>query len=53
MPVETPAQSCRAVQEETNMRFCYAHRRFTLYPQSVNSWDLSSENYSEIGRAHV
>ena len=47
MPVETPARACRAVQEETNMRFCYAHRRFTLYPQSVNSWDLSSENYSD------
>ena len=29
------------------MRFCYAHRRFTLYPQSVNSWDLSSENYTD------
>ena len=47
MPVETPVRSCRAVQEETNMRFCYAHRRFTLYPQSVNSWDLSSENYTD------
>lgn len=29
------------------MRFCYAHRRFTLYPQSVNSWDLSSDNYTD------
>lgn len=29
------------------MRFCYAHRRFTLYPQSVNSWDLSTDNYTD------
>ena len=29
------------------MRFCYAHRRFTLYPQSVNSWDLSADNYTD------
>jgi sugar phosphate isomerase/epimerase len=29
------------------MRFCYANRRFTLYPQSVNSWDLSAENYTD------
>lgn len=29
------------------MRFCYAHRRFTLYPQSVDSWNLTSENYTD------
>jgi sugar phosphate isomerase/epimerase len=29
------------------MRFCYAHRRFTLYPQSVDSWNLSPENYTD------
>ena len=29
------------------MKFCYAHRRFTLYPQSVDSWDLASENYTD------
>ncbi len=29
------------------MRFCYAHRRFTLYPQSVDSWNLSAENYTD------
>lgn len=28
------------------MRFCYAHRRFALYPQSVDSWNLSVENYT-------
>jgi len=28
------------------MRFCYAHRRFALYPQSVDSWNLSPENYT-------
>ena len=29
------------------MRFCYAHRRFTLYPQSVDSWDLTADNYTD------
>ncbi|MDP7090795.1 MAG: sugar phosphate isomerase/epimerase, partial [Dehalococcoidia bacterium] len=29
------------------MRFCYAHRRFTLYPQSIDSWNLAPENYSD------
>ena len=29
------------------MRFCYAHRRFTLYPQSVDSWNLSEGNYTD------
>ena len=29
------------------MRFCYAHRRFGLYPQSVDSWNLSVENYTD------
>jgi len=29
------------------MRFCYAHRRFTLYPQSVNSWNLGPDNYTD------
>lgn len=28
------------------MRFCYAHRRFTLYPQSVDSWNLAPDDYS-------
>ncbi len=28
------------------MRFCYAHRRFTLYPDSLNSWDLTPDNYN-------
>ena len=35
------------------MRFCYAHRRFTLYPQSVNTWDLSAENYTDEFLARV
>jgi sugar phosphate isomerase/epimerase len=30
-----------------DMRFCYAHRRFTLYPQSVDTWDLSPDNYTD------
>ena len=29
------------------MRFCYAHRRFTLFPQSEDSWNLSVENYTD------
>ena len=29
------------------MRFCYAHRRFALYPQSVDSWSLSPDNYTD------
>lgn len=29
------------------MRFCYAHRRFALYPQSVDSWNLAPDNYTE------
>jgi sugar phosphate isomerase/epimerase len=29
------------------MRFCYAHRRFALYPQSVDSWNLAAENYTD------
>ncbi len=29
------------------MRFCYAHRRFTLYPQSVDSWNLTADNYTD------
>ena len=32
---------------EKQMRYCYANRRFTLYPQSVDSWDLSPENYTD------
>ena len=28
------------------MRFCYAHRRFTLYPQSVDTWDVHPDNYT-------
>ena len=29
------------------MRFCYANRRFTLYPDSLNSWDLAPANYND------
>jgi sugar phosphate isomerase/epimerase len=29
------------------MRFCYAHRRFTLYPDSLNSWDLQPDSYND------
>ncbi len=29
------------------MRYCYAHRRFTLYPQSVDSWSLTPDNYTD------
>ncbi len=29
------------------MRFCYANRRFTLYPDSLNSWDLTPSNYND------
>ncbi|MSQ09157.1 MAG: sugar phosphate isomerase/epimerase [Dehalococcoidia bacterium] len=28
------------------MRFCYAHRRFTLYPDNLNSWDLQPDSYN-------
>ncbi len=28
------------------MRFCYAHRRFTLYPDTLNSWDLTPDAYN-------
>ena len=28
------------------MRYCYAHRRFTLYPDALNSWDLTPDAYS-------
>lgn len=28
------------------MRFCYAHRRFTLYPQSVDTWNLHPDDYT-------
>ncbi len=28
------------------MRFCYAHRRFTLYPQSIDSWNLEPDDYT-------
>ncbi len=28
------------------MRFCYAHRRFTLYPKSIDSWNLHPDDYS-------
>lgn len=28
------------------MRYCYAHRRFTLYPQSVDTWNLEPQNYT-------
>ncbi len=33
-------------QEPNDMRFCYAHRRFALYPQSVDSWNLAPNNYT-------
>lgn len=29
------------------MRYCYAHRRFALYPQSGNAWHLSPDNYTD------
>ena len=29
------------------MRFCYAHRRFALHPQSVDSWNLTADNYTD------
>ena len=29
------------------MRFCYAHRKFSLYPQSVDTWDLAASNYTD------
>lgn len=29
------------------MRYCYAHRRFALYPQSVDSWNLTADNYTD------
>ena len=34
------------------MRYCYAHRRFTLYPDSRNTWELAPEAYTDefLGR---
>ncbi len=29
------------------MRYCYAHRRFTLYPQSLDTWNLSADAYTD------
>ena len=28
------------------MRFCYAHRRATLYPTSLDSWNLAPDDYT-------
>ena len=28
------------------MRYCYAHRRFTLYPRSIDSWNLEPTDYT-------
>ena len=28
------------------MRFCYAHRRATLYPTSFDSWNLAPDDYT-------
>lgn len=35
------------------MRFCYAHRRFTLYPNHLNSWDLTPAAYTDEFLARV
>ena len=34
------------------MRYCYAHRRFTLYPDSRDTWELSPDAYTDefLGR---
>ena len=29
------------------MRFCYAHRRYALYPDSRDSWNLAPDDYTE------
>ena len=29
------------------MRFCYAHRRYALYPDSRDSWNLSPDDYTQ------
>ena len=29
------------------MKFCYANRRMTLYPNSVDPWDLVPEDYTD------
>ena len=29
------------------MRFCYAHRRYALYPDSRDSWNLAPADYTE------
>ena len=29
------------------MKFCYANRRMTLYPNSVDPWDLAPEDYTD------
>ena len=29
------------------MRFCYANRRFVLFPDAIDSWNLRLENYSD------
>ena len=37
------------------MRYCYAHRRFTLYPNSLDTWDLSTGAYTDefLGRVRA
>ncbi len=29
------------------MRYCYAHRRFTLYPNSLDTWNLTADAYTD------
>ena len=29
------------------MKFCYANRRMTLYPNSVDPWDLAPKDYTD------
>src|SRR5262245_51792339 len=33
--------------EDATMRFCYAHRRYALYPESRDSWNLGPDDYTE------
>lgn len=35
------------------MRFCYAHRRLSLYPESLDSWNLQPASYSDTFLAHI
>jgi sugar phosphate isomerase/epimerase len=35
------------------MKFCYAHRRFSVYPDSLNSWNLEPASYTDAFLARV